>query len=95
MTAGIKPRIRAAVFERDGWTCAYCGKRVKRRPFDETAPDAATVDHVRPVAHGGRTVLDNLLTACFPCNQQKADHLAEGPPFEGPTLGDIWPEMAP
>jgi 5-methylcytosine-specific restriction endonuclease McrA len=41
--------------------CAYCGHS-----------PAGTVDHVVPVSEGGRTVEENCVPACEPCNQERA-----------------------
>src|SRR5689334_15388551 len=54
--------LRQIVFERDGWTCVYCGTRT----------GAPTCDHVVPVSRGGSSTLDNLVTACLACNLAKA-----------------------
>lgn len=54
--------IRAEVFERDNFTCCYCGAHGV----------ALECDHVVPVAKGGTHDLDNLKTACKPCNRSKA-----------------------
>lgn len=57
-------RLRFAVFNRDHFTCQYCGAQ---------PPDVLLVcDHVTPVCEGGETTLDNLMTACETCNQGKA-----------------------
>lgn len=53
--------VRAKVFERDNYTCRYCGSQ--SQPFD--------CDHVNPVSKGGLSVIDNLVTACAPCNRSK------------------------
>jgi 5-methylcytosine-specific restriction endonuclease McrA len=58
-------QLRAEVFARDGERCAYCG--------DETGPHH--VDHVLPLSKGGKSVLDNLVVACAPCNASKRDKL--------------------
>lgn len=60
----LKPVTRFEVFKRDGFACQYCGQK----------PPAVVlqVDHIIPVARGGTDVIDNLLTACQPCNQGKA-----------------------
>jgi HNH endonuclease len=68
-------RLRFEVFHRDHFTCQYCGVQ---------PPDVVlVVDHITPVAQGGTTTLDNLITACEPCNQGKADrglgHVAPRP----------------
>ncbi len=62
-----KPPVwtRRGMLARDGYVCAYCGKRC--------SPKEATVDHVIPVSHGGRSSWGNTVTACFRCNQRKAD----------------------
>ena len=43
--------------------CAYCGKAVGAR--------ALTMDHVVPVARGGRSVRGNVVAACKECNNRK------------------------
>ncbi|MFZ5890662.1 MAG: HNH endonuclease [Myxococcota bacterium] len=63
-TRGVK-FSRANVYQRDAWTCQYCGTR---------KPDAElSFDHVVPRASGGRTVWENIVTACKPCNTRKAN----------------------
>lgn len=62
--------MRRAVFQRDRYTCRYCGG--KKAPFH--------LDHVYPVAKGGETTVENLVTACDDCNLQK-----------GARVG-IWPK---
>lgn len=60
----LSKRLRFEVFKRDGFTCQYCG----------ATPPAAIleVDHIDPVAGGGGDEIDNLVTACFPCNRGKS-----------------------
>lgn len=57
--------VRSAVFERDRYTCTYC-KAVGVR---------LEADHVVPVSRGGATAMDNLATACLPCNRSKGTKL--------------------
>lgn len=45
--------------------CGYCGRRVGR--------NTATLDHAIPVSRGGTDDLSNLVLACRPCNEAKAD----------------------
>jgi hypothetical protein len=59
--------IRARIFERDKFTCRYCGERGGR----------LECDHVVPHSKGGRDDDDNLVTACFPCNRSKRDKTVE------------------
>jgi hypothetical protein len=65
-------RLRFSVFQRDQFTCQYCGAQ---------PPDVVLVcDHIEPASKGGATTLDNLITSCVACNQGKADRsLADRP----------------
>ncbi len=54
---------RFNVYARDGFRCQYCGQRSALREL--------TYDHVVPRCRGGRTVWDNIVTACRPCNNKK------------------------
>jgi 5-methylcytosine-specific restriction endonuclease McrA len=54
---------KSNVFLRDNYTCQYCDKRLQKKD--------CTLDHVNPVSQGGRTVFDNTVTACGPCNAAK------------------------
>lgn len=57
--------IREAIFARDDFTCAYCGRRGGR----------LECDHIIPVSRGGGHEDSNLTTACFACNRSKRDKL--------------------
>lgn len=60
---------RANVYARDENRCQYCYKRFAEREL--------TLDHVRPVVHGGRKTWENIVTACIRCNQKKGHHKPE------------------
>ena len=62
------------VWQRDNWTCHYCQCTVEASQVPH--PQMATVDHIRPRSAGGVNAKINLVTACYQCNQEKADHLA-------------------
>lgn len=62
MRKPLSKSLRAAILERDNWTCQYCGITEAR---------SWEVDHVIPVIHGGTNALHNLVTACDACNGQK------------------------
>ena len=62
-SAEVWMRIREFIFERDNYTCQYCGARGVR----------LECDHVIPVSRGGSSEYDNLVTACFRCNRSKGD----------------------
>lgn len=55
-------RLRLSVFQRDSFTCRYCGEAELTEPH---------CDHVVPVSQGGPSTLENLVTACGPCNIKK------------------------
>lgn len=59
----VSTKTRVDVFKRDGFTCQYCGAH---------PPGVLLhVDHIVPVAGGGGNEIDNLITACAPCNLGK------------------------
>ena len=61
----ISKRKRFEVFKRDAFTCQYCGAH---------PPSAILhVDHIHPVSKGGGNDIDNLITACQPCNSGKSN----------------------
>ncbi len=71
------------------YTCGYCG-------ITETdAGSEMTVDHFMPRAVGGSDELDNLVYACWKCNQFKhdywptADDLAHERRILHPLLDDV------
>ena len=53
------------VFLRDGYVCQYCG--------DDVSKKTATLDHVLPVSHGGKTTFENTVCACATCNANKGN----------------------
>lgn len=60
---GISKKTRFEIFKRDKFTCQYCGKK---------APDVILhLDHIKPVADGGKSDILNLVTACIDCNSGK------------------------
>lgn len=61
----IRPS-RNAIFRRDKHTCQYCGDKTK-----------ISLDHVLPVSRGGKNTWENLVTACFSCNNRKGNKTPE------------------
>jgi HNH endonuclease len=53
------------LFARDRYTCAYCGALLP--------PPQLEREHIVPYSKGGRDVWSNVVTACRPCNQRKAN----------------------
>lgn len=58
--------------ERDGWECKLCGDTIDRA---KRFPDfyAATIDHIVPLAKGGKHELSNTQLAHYICNTRKRD----------------------
>lgn len=75
---------RKAVLARDSWTCQYCGSERGR----------LTVDHVIPRSRGGKSVWENIVASCGPCNRRKGNRLPReiemhprtAPRAPGPTV---------
>ena len=61
------PWAKGSVHIRDQYICQYCGETVPKRK--------ATIDHVIPVAKGGKNKWDNTVCSCFDCNNKKEDFL--------------------
>ena len=60
-SATVKPVDEAAIYERDGYMCLYCG----------STHVALTIDHIEALNNGGPHCQDNLLVACGRCNSSK------------------------
>ena len=58
-----RARIKKIIFEEFKNICVYCMKEID--------PTKLTLDHVIPVAFGGRNKIDNIVPACFNCNQKR------------------------
>lgn len=56
-------RINVAM--RDDFSCQYCGEKKPLRKL--------TYDHVLPRSRGGKTRWQNIVMACYSCNERKAD----------------------
>ena len=59
-------RGRFLIFERDAFTCAYCGKT----SYGDCAK--LNVDHIKPKVNGHPDIAWNLITACEECNLSKS-----------------------
>lgn len=62
----------ARIFDRDGWRCKLCRKKVRR---DKAVPHplAPVLDHIVPLARGGTHEPANVQCAHFICNSKKSD----------------------
>lgn len=59
--------LRAEIFQRDNFTCSYCG----------VVGGKLHCDHVIPISRGGSNAPENLTTACAGCNIAKKDRTAD------------------
>jgi 5-methylcytosine-specific restriction endonuclease McrA len=57
---------RLALYLRDDFTCAYCGKDLRN-----ARPQEMGLDHLRCHALGGNNEPSNLVTACRSCNSAR------------------------
>jgi 5-methylcytosine-specific restriction endonuclease McrA len=65
---------RQALCERQRWRCHWCGELMLpvKKPGDGNPQDlTATIDHVIPIADGGRNLLANTVAAHYRCNQAR------------------------
>lgn len=61
----MTPSLRQQIAERDHYTCQICGKYM---------PDGVglQIDHIIPIAKGGKTIPSNLRVLCSKCNGKKS-----------------------
>ena len=60
-----RPQMRLSrreIFNRDRYTCQYCGRQTRE----------LTLDHILPRHRGGQHEWENLTSACKTCNHRKA-----------------------
>ncbi len=58
---------RLEIFNRDKYTCQYCGKETRQ----------LTLDHIIPRYKGGEYTWENVVSACVACNRRKAGKTPE------------------
>ena len=56
----VTNKIRFMIYERDGYRCRHCG-----------STENLEIDHIQPIARGGKSTIDNLQTLCRNCNKFK------------------------
>jgi 5-methylcytosine-specific restriction endonuclease McrA len=54
---------------RDDFRCQYCHEKLPMSQLN--------YDHVLPRCKGGKTVWENIVMACYPCNDKKGGHTLE------------------
>ena len=60
----VTNKMRFAIYQRDGYRCRICGNDLE-------------IDHIYPIAKGGKTTMDNLQTLCHRCNVRKGDSVID------------------
>jgi 5-methylcytosine-specific restriction endonuclease McrA len=63
---------RMALYNRDGFTCIWCGSTFSKDG------NGLTLDHVVAANNGGTDAPTNLITACLSCNSSKQDKTNRG-----------------
>jgi hypothetical protein len=65
------------IFDRDGWRCQLCGKKVDKRLYKTKGTarhsNAPSLDHIIPISKGGEHNKANVQCACYLCNCKKGN----------------------
>ena len=61
----VSNKIRFSIYERDGYKCRKCGISQRYAQLE--------IDHIIPIAKGGKSTYNNLQTLCHRCNVEKGD----------------------
>ena len=61
----VTNKMRFAIYDRDHYRCRKCGRRT----------NDLEVDHIIPIAKGGKSTFDNLQTLCHRCNYKKGSSI--------------------
>ena len=63
--AKVSNKLRFAIYNRDGYRCRICHRKT----------NDLEIDHIIPIAKGGKTEYNNLQTLCKKCNKEKSDKI--------------------
>ncbi len=63
----VSNKIRFSIYKRDNYRCRYCG--ISDRFAD------LEIDHIIPIAKGGKSNYNNLQTLCKKCNMEKGSSM--------------------
>ncbi len=66
----VGARLRMMILERDHGKCVLCGA-------GPTPKASLVVDHILPIAQGGKSREENLATLCQPCNAGKGARIVD------------------
>lgn len=73
-TGNIKNYPYQHIFERDKFTCQYCGWN-GAESFEKWFVANLSIDHIEPVHAGGKDEPSNLVVACHSCNLYKGKQI--------------------
>ena len=59
----VSNKMRFAIYKRDGYRCRICGRSQRS--------DYLEIDHIKPIAKGGKSTYNNLQTLFRRCNKEK------------------------
>ncbi|MGX3045880.1 HNH endonuclease [Helicobacter sp. T3_23-1056] len=68
----LNSELREYIKERDDYTCQICGKSQNEYPHL-----SLEIDHIIPIAKGGKTTEDNLQVLCSDCNKAKGKKIVK------------------
>lgn len=63
----VTNKMRFAIMARDGYRCVKCGRSGRHYDLE--------IDHIIPIAKGGKSTFDNLQTLCHKCNVRKGANI--------------------
>jgi hypothetical protein len=72
----IPASLRRLVIERARECCEYCLLHLIDAEY------AHEIDHLIAIKHGGKTIIENLVFACFKCNRRKGSDLSAIDPID-------------
>lgn len=61
----VTNKMRFAIYEKDHYRCRKCGRKT----------NDLEIDHIIPIAKGGKSTFDNLQTLCHKCNCKKGANI--------------------
>jgi len=71
--ASIESVDAIKVFNRDGWKCQLCNKKLRRKDRGTCCDNAPELDHIIPLSKGGEHSYRNTQCACRKCNSEKSN----------------------
>ena len=92
MSEYISAHLRELVIKRANGCCEYCLVN------QDDSYLKHHIDHIISLKHGGKTIIENLAYACFPCNIHKGSNLSTIIPPENKIVRiynprtDVWSE---